>query len=1102
MFKRIIYVTALLLLLSGSLFAGGYQVKEDYRFSEKYHYPEVLIVCFTMETVGNMEGRIDFTLEGGTVHTKIDSFNDLAREYGIINMERMFDYVTHPEWSDEDGAHIQNIFRLYLEDNDRIEQANIALNNDPNIIYAAYEAKQFLLYTPNDPDFHRQWKHPVIQTPQAWDYVKGSSEIIVSITDTGAKWNHPDLADNIWINEAEMPGITIDWQNGQILGGDGIDNDGNGRIDDVMGWDFFHNNNNPYQNYPGNSHGTHVAGIAGAVGDNEIGIAGVAMNVSLMICKGASSYAPSEGIRDGYHQIQYSAQTGAHIINCSWISYTNQGSYAINIVNYATRLGSLVIAGAGNDNVRHTPSFQAYPSDAPNALSVAATNQNDIKANFSDYGAPIGISAPGVSILSTWRNNGYHTTQGTSMATPVVSGVAALVKTLHPDLTPNQLMYRLQNTSDDINELNPNYVGLLGAGRVNAFRAVMFDRMPLISLGDYEISEYQGDGDGVPNPGEEVSLILSIYNEVGWMRAEDVTVTVTTEAEGVTMTAGEVAFPNIDGGSFGFNFAEPIRFTTVPELQDLNIPLKVTINANENTPFPFEDSFDITVSLSLQKAGWPLSLEGASTSPAIIKDIDGNGFNEIIFGDPQGKIHVLKANREYVPGFPAEVGNNINAGVAIADLNNSGTVEIVANTSAGIISAVDNEGRILFQYDTEAQFRNNPLIADVDKSGECEIVAATFTNPRLFVLRNDGSDYPNFPVNLDAGVVAPPAAADLNGDGFQEIVIITTGGNMHAISTATGSDIAGFPVSLGGASWNGATISYITDNTKPQIAVVTVQGNLFIFDAEGNQLVQRSLGSPIRTDVLVFDLNNNGSKELILGDMLGRLYVLDASGNDIEPFPINVGAAIESSPILADMTRDRNFEIIFGDGQGFLHSIDLSGNNTPNFPINLQRAFSVSAAIGYVGNVENPDILIPNQNGYQFVDFKRIIGHIGWATFKGNARRTGTNLEMTSTEHHIVRPDTVTDLTGNFPNPFNPNTTISFEVGNKAGDSPVAVNITVYNIRGQAVATLIDEKMPPGQYSVQWNGRDSSGNEVGSGIYFYTLQTADITMARKMMLVK
>ncbi len=1070
-------------------------------FIESYFYPNSIIVAFCAEEVGNRDGRITFKKDDGTVITHIESFNKIAAKYGIVDLEQLYTHVTYPEWNN-DGVYIQNIYRITTKTNNNIEEVQYALQRDKSILFAEYETiNRTRQHIPNDPEYHRQWHHQQIGSQFAWDYVRGDKEIIVAITDTGAKWNHPDLQDNIWINEAELPGITIDWDRGDILGRDGIDRDGNGKIDDVIGWDFFHDNNNPYQNYPGNHHGTHVAGTVGAVGNNEIGVTGAAMHVSLMTCKGTPSNAESDGVRHGYSMIQYAAQSGAHIINCSW-GGPGDGNHANSVIDYAHALGSLVVAAAGNNDSEHTASYTTYPANARNAMNIAATDRHDKKARFSDYGQDIDLSAPGVNILSTYGDNQYHSTSGTSMAAPLVSGVAALVLSLHPEFTPTQLRTRLVETADYIDELNPGYQDLLGSGRLNAFAATMYDKTPNVSLFDYEIQEYDGDGDGVPNPGEEIDLMISLYNEINWKQASDVRATLSSNEPGVEILVDSIEMSDIFGGSVSFNTGNPLRFRTPETLSELVVPLTLTVEANHDQEFPYRVDIDFVVELSLSKAGWPLSIDGSSSSPALITDINANLKREIIFGDSGGMLHVVKEDRSYLPGFPVDLESNINSAVAAADLNNNNRVEIVANTFSGFIKCVDNQGNILFSYEAEGQFRNNPMIVDVNNDGNYEIIALSFTNPHLFVLRADGSDYPGFPLELDSGVMSSPASADLSGDGTKEIIFVDAGGNLHAVSVATQQNVAGFPVSINATSWSGPTIGDLTGNNEPDIVVANIQGSLSAHNRTGETLFTRSIGSTVRSGVLVFDLNHDGQSEIIFGDMSGSLYVLDSAGNQIEPFPLDVGAPVEGTPVLADMTRNLNYDIIFGDGDGWLHSINLQGENTPNFPINLRRSFEIGPTIGYVGEVDNVDILIPNQNGYQYVDFKRPIGTIGWGTFKGNIRRSGNSFDMVSVEDEYIRePELKTRLKGNFPNPFNPNTTIEFSIGE---DNPIPVNLSIFNIRGQKIATLIEEYKSTGKYYVNWNGRDDNGNLAGSGVYFYMLRTGETEAAqtKRMILVK
>ncbi|MDG2409247.1 MAG: S8 family serine peptidase, partial [Pirellulales bacterium] len=293
-----------------------------------------------------------------------------------------------------------------------------------------------------------------IDAPEAWDLQTGSGEIVIGVIDSGIDYTHPDLANNIWTNPGEIPG-------------NGIDDDENGYIDDVHGWDFVNDDPDPMD---GNGHGTHVAGTIAAAGNNEIGISGVSWNASLM----ALRFLNDSGNGSSYHAIlalEYATMMGADITNNSWIgeSYSSAAQFAIN---QAGNAGSLYIACAGNDRNDNdiTPTYPAsYLGD--NVITVAATTNTDALSSFSNYGAnSVDLGAPGSGILSTKPGGGYTTKSGTSMATPHVSGVASLLLSKRGDLTPAEIRSAILSGTDSIPSLEGKTVS---EGRLNAFGALM-----------------------------------------------------------------------------------------------------------------------------------------------------------------------------------------------------------------------------------------------------------------------------------------------------------------------------------------------------------------------------------------------------------------------------------------------------------------------------------------------------------------------------------------------------------------------------------------------------------------------------------------------------
>ncbi|MEQ9325703.1 MAG: S8 family serine peptidase, partial [Rhodospirillales bacterium] len=317
--------------------------------------------------------------------------------------------------------------------------------------------------TPDDPSYSQLWglnntgqtggtADADIDAPEAWDYTTGGS-VVVGVIDTGVDWSHPDLAANMWRNTGE-------------IAGNGIDDDGNGYVDDYYGYDFVNNDGNPYDDH---YHGTHVAGTIAASGDNGTGVTGVAWTAEIMALKFLSS-SGSGTTYNAIRAVEYATQMGADITNNSW----GGGGYSSGLrdaIAAAGDAGSVFIAAAGNSSV-NTDSSPHYPSsyDLSNVISVASTDHNDSLSWFSNYGrTSVDLAAPGSSIYSTSPGNGYRTLSGTSMATPHVAGVAALLLSMDDTLTPEEIRTLLMDSVDPVSALSTR---VASGGRLNAEAAL------------------------------------------------------------------------------------------------------------------------------------------------------------------------------------------------------------------------------------------------------------------------------------------------------------------------------------------------------------------------------------------------------------------------------------------------------------------------------------------------------------------------------------------------------------------------------------------------------------------------------------------------------
>ncbi len=312
----------------------------------------------------------------------------------------------------------------------------------------------------SDPGSTSQWALDAISAPRAWDVTTGSRNVVVAVIDSGIDLSHPDLAANLWTNPGEIPG-------------NGIDDERNGFVDDVHGWNFAANTSNVQDGY---GHGTHVAGIIGAVGNNGVGVTGINWNVSIMPLK----FQDDRGVGytgDAIKAVQYATimrrdfGVNVVVINASWGGGTGYASLLETAIRDAGSTGITFVAAAGNSGANNDVATR-YPSgyDLPNVIAVGACDSTGALAGFSDYGATaVDLAAPGTSIYSTLPGGQYGWLAGTSQATPQVSGTVALLAAAKPGITVAEVRTAILDSVDH----PPALAGKVATGgRLNAFAAL------------------------------------------------------------------------------------------------------------------------------------------------------------------------------------------------------------------------------------------------------------------------------------------------------------------------------------------------------------------------------------------------------------------------------------------------------------------------------------------------------------------------------------------------------------------------------------------------------------------------------------------------------
>ncbi len=388
------------------------------------------------------------------------------------------------------------VYHAVIKTDKSVEDAVKEFEQMPNVVYAEPNYIYTINVTPNDPRFSELWgmdntgqtgglSGADISATQAWDVATGSETVLVGVIDTGVDFTHEDLAANIYTNPGEDAWTNPD----DPTTGNGVDDDNNGFVDDWKGWNFIKNDNNPYDD---NMHGTHCAGTIGAVGNNNIGVAGVNWNVKIMPLKFLNSRG-SGSTSDAIEAIIYAADMGVQVMSNSWGGGGASASLE-DAIKYANDKGALFVAAAGNDGTNNDD-IPEYPAnyEVANVISVAASDHSDNRAIWgsgggggdgcgfvcsnamaavpgSNYGpTTVDIAAPGKNILSTIPGNSYTTLSGTSMATPHIAGAAALLLSVNPSLSVSEIKSALFSTVDKLDDFSSKIVT---GGRLNLAAAV------------------------------------------------------------------------------------------------------------------------------------------------------------------------------------------------------------------------------------------------------------------------------------------------------------------------------------------------------------------------------------------------------------------------------------------------------------------------------------------------------------------------------------------------------------------------------------------------------------------------------------------------------
>ncbi len=835
--------------------------------------------------------------------------------------------------------------------------------------------------------FEDLWGLKKIRADQAWDVSQGAGAV-VAVIDTGMDTNHPDLSPNVWINIGEIPG-------------NGIDDDSNGYVDDARGWDFVTLDGTPPDNDPmdDHGHGTHVAGTIAAVGNNRLGIVGVAPQARAMALKGMDGSGKGS-MADICVAIVYAADQGADLINASWGGSGETPQILLDAVTYAHDARDVVfVAASGNSNQEvGSPAFGFFPANLRDAVAVSAFDSADAKASFSNFGPKIDVGAPGGgdtqptaayqplrSILSLKAasagssmtgsgqlvvGTGYLRQAGTSMAAPHVAGVAALIRSLHPEFSAEQVRQALRAGSDDV---GPTGFDLeAGYGRLNGLGAL---------------------GEGSPlavqltQPAEEVirsSQTVSVMGTVG--------------GEGLADWRLEYGL-----GDFPTSW-NPIAAGTAPiteaVLADWNLQsvpdgtYTVRVSARNNSGGSYEDRLRLKIDRVFITDPMPteISIFRGASSVVVQGTVNPPSFQSY-------SIRIMKRDSsELLPAAVTLTGGGLQPVVdgPLGTWDTTGVpadqyriwLEVALTTGPPIIEEVgigvdptlhpgwpQSLGDSASFFGPTRPIANHLTAADVNRDGKVDLVVGYGNSMRIY--DHSGAMLPGWPQPLDpsdpeAFTISGAAVADLDGDGSPEIVAGLRDPFKVVVWHGDGAPMGGGWPRQVLWSVDGITVEDLNGDGSPESIATSLDGAVQVLDGQGASrpgwpaTLDAALQSRLLSPAAVGDMDGDGRKELVVVNQATptNLYVLRFDGTVMPGWPqvINPTAPdasfFPSYPALGDLDGDGDLEAVIGSWDGKVLAFHHDGTVVSGWPQPTRDSKRVnSPVIGDIDGDGRPEVI-------------------------------------------------------------------------------------------------------------------------------------------------
>jgi subtilisin family serine protease/PKD repeat protein len=1171
--------------------------------------------CYTDKVIVKLKDVADVQRDQENVEVA-PRVKQIFTKAGVASVERLA--KTHIK----NKRSLDKFLILNLDSKSNFERSLEVLNNYKDIEYAEAMPIFYPDDVPNDASYNSLHHLNRIQAEEAWDIHKGedgTEEIIVAIVDSGIDWKHEDLVNNIWNNlgeDLDNDGHTIEFIDGQWQFDpddiNGIDDDNNGFADDFVGWNFVNANDEQTNDLDDPSHhGTHCGGLAAGVTNNATGIASISWNVKLMGTghdkDGGNAY--ESNCFDG---IVYALDNGADVISCSWGTGQFSRSYE-EVINEL--LGETVIlASAGNSDWARPH----YPSGYANIISVASTASNDEKAYYSCFGIATDISSPGGDtfvdggLLSTIPG-GYASFQGTSMASPFAAGLTALIRSQHPEWTRERVIQQLLATCDNIDEENPNYINALGAGRINALRALSEDN-PAVDP-KLRLALVRADNNDLVADGNTVDISLRIKNYACLTSTDNLTLELSCDNEGInvidnTWTGAVPADWTLDlEDVFTFEvgnvIADSVRFTITSSAdieitygQEMEFYLPVHNNnkvliwehrlngtdmsgvvlrnfCEENgIAYDFGSEDDLPASFLGYKAifmSWgkpapyPYYDEHPNIDdyicPRIVDYLNAGGRvyiegNSVMYNQ-SGQIWVnIDNNTAEMFGVTVEDGENF--GGAITGQNGSiaegldftnitqvntesidkyqtigNAVNLLGSTEYGIIGVqneTDTYKTICSAFSINALGNNNGnrelYIKRIFEFFEVPFLAADFSSdyysghaPTEINFSNISSGFPtDYNIEwdfdndgtIDSNELEPTftysetGSYDVrmvisNGAETKEVVknnyvrvfddfsAVSTNESYESIDLGSSFDLSGeYTVELWFKPTNWGEI--------PTAGF----GQVFSWGSNGAILINEFMEHS-RT-ISFWAYTGGGASRVYCNNDVINLYewnhlAVKYSNSEGLVIIINGQQQTLDAPV-PDALNSGNYNLVLGNNgsnnrtlKGSYDQVRVYDTALSNDIITSQMETSTAGEttnqVGYFHFNEGRGNTVENVASGEFVN----------AFENGAEWDFAVSFETTPNSNDDIEP--LVSTLSNYPNPFNPETTISFNLREASH-----VTLNIFNIKGQLVRTLANSNLSAGNHSIVWNGTDTSGSRCSSGVYLYHLESDKHKQINKMLMLK